>query len=294
MIKPRSSEIVACTAGFESRPIRSTISGTFHHPRIAREPSAKDDDAVGARILDCVLADVGLDDDAHVLATRLRESGASLDELADAASDWLLLVAGRVLADRRAANDEDVVDDAAFRWICRQFERGIPTIVWRGELSQLDSSAAAALRTEAAELRPSAERRDRQIIAEPGPASAAARVARSEGVLELVGGLAGGPVQASRQQFYLFYEEPGDGVGLHVDGHEFALNLLVCVEHVAPSPSRSTLTLVTADGSRDEYALTPGEVVVFSAGSVFHGRSAVAPDERVCMLSSGYSGRART
>lgn len=254
------------------------------------------DDAVGARILDCVLADLEPhpEDDAHVLATRLLESGAGLDELADAASDWLLLVAGRVLADRRAANDEDVVDDAAFRWICRQFERGVPNVVWRGALAELDPSAPGELRREAAELRPSAERRDRQIIAEPGAASAAARVARSEAVLELVGGLAGGPVQPSRQQFFLFYEEAGDGVGLHVDGHEFALNLLVCVEHVAPSRPHSMLTLVRPDGSRDEHAMTPGEALVFSAGSVFHGRSAVVPHERVCMLSSGYSGLPRT
>ena len=89
---------------------------------------------------------------------------------------------------------------------------------------------------------------------------------------------------------YLFYRDAGQGIIPHIDTDIFSLNVLMMLRHDVPAdaPTSSALYMHYPDGSEERFGLTPGEVVIFLAGTQAHSRTPIAEGERVTILTFGF------
>lgn len=89
---------------------------------------------------------------------------------------------------------------------------------------------------------------------------------------------------------YLFYRDAGQGIIPHIDTDIFSLNVLLMLAHETPADatSASALYMHYPDGSEERFQLTPGEVVIFLAGTQAHSRTPIAEGERVTILTFGF------
>ncbi|MFB7026773.1 MULTISPECIES: hypothetical protein [unclassified Streptomyces] len=89
---------------------------------------------------------------------------------------------------------------------------------------------------------------------------------------------------------YLFYRDAGQGIIPHIDTDIFSLNVLMMLEHEIPEgvEEPSALCMHYPDGSEERLRLSPGEVVVFLAGTQAHSRTPIAEGERVTILTFGF------
>jgi hypothetical protein len=119
-----------------------------------------------------------------------------------------------------------------------------------------------------------------------GPAAIA--LAESAEVVQFVQGLAGS-VSPSGDANYLYYEQAGAGIEPHIDRAEFAAQILIMIEHYGYGESRSQLA-VFPDGPRRPVfvPLDPGELVLFRASEVVHGRTPVVSGEVARLLGIGF------
>jgi hypothetical protein len=139
---------------------------------------------------------------------------------------------------------------------------------------------------EAARVRPRAIQVGRQ--AHSGVGEIGREVSRSARVMQLIAERAG-PVRASGSANYLYYDEPKAGIDPHIDGPDFPLQILLMLEHTGYTEPRSAL-VVFPDGPKSavRLPLEPGELVLFSAASVYHGRTSVGAGERLLVAGFGY------
>ncbi|OLF13940.1 hypothetical protein BLA60_01790 [Actinophytocola xinjiangensis] len=89
---------------------------------------------------------------------------------------------------------------------------------------------------------------------------------------------------------YLFYRDAGQGIIPHIDTDIFSLNVLLMLDHRTPGDpaTSSALYMHYPDGSEERFQLTPGEVVIFLAGTQAHSRTPIVEGERVTILTFGF------
>ena len=125
----------------------------------------------------------------------------------------------------------------------------------------------------------------------PGPE--ARRLAADRGWTRLLEAVLGGGPRLPATGGYLYYEQPGARISPHVDYPNFAINLLVLLEHesIAGEP-RAALVLHPPDSSPVRVLLAAGEAVALEAHGLVHEREAIREGERLTMLTLGYGGLA--
>lgn len=94
-------------------------------------------------------------------------------------------------------------------------------------------------------------------------------------------------VEPAYEARYVFYTRPGDYFFPHPDDPEHALNVLVCLDRRPPDGDRppSAFLAYRANGVVERHEVPVGGVVVTEARGVIHAREAIAPGERVTLLS---------
>ena len=96
-------------------------------------------------------------------------------------------------------------------------------------------------------------------------------------------GLSASPGYEAR---YIFYAKDGDYFWPHPDDPEYAVNVLVCLDHVRPANAPgSALLAYRPDGSVERYELSPGSALAFEARGLVHAREPMKRGERMTMLS---------
>ncbi len=158
-------------------------------------------------------------------------------------------------------------------------------VLYYGRPSWLGEPLLAALLAEARQRRGMAERVGKQLHSPAGPVASGA--ARQGPFRELVENLVG-QVRPSGTANYLYYEEVGAGIEPHTDSAAFPLQVLLMLEH-QHGAARSVLG-VFPDGPEHPLglALDPGELVLFRASELIHGRTPLRENETVILLGIGY------
>ncbi len=160
-------------------------------------------------------------------------------------------------------------------------------IVYRGRSSILSDEVLTALQKEALELRHSAQPYEEHFLGCGAPL--ANQLATSSELVDLVTEHAG-PVEPTGVASFLYYDEAGQGIDPHIDTEVFALNVLTMLRHEVPEgqATESTLFMFPPNADPEPVNLTPGETVIFFAGSVAHGRTRIKEGESVSILTFGF------
>lgn len=150
-----------------------------------------------------------------------------------------------------------------------------------GHLRWLDDSMLARLKRETTRGRV----RGRYASGmRPGPAGRMLAVDRR--LMKAVGKALGLSVAPGYEARYNFYGRQGDYFWPHPDDPEYAVNVLVCLEHKRPSSGTgSALLAYRPDGSVERYELTPGSALAVEARGLVHAREPMRRGERMTMLS---------
>jgi len=150
-----------------------------------------------------------------------------------------------------------------------------------GRLKWLDDSMLARLQRETARGRT----RGRGASGmRPGPAGRMMAVDRR--LMRAVTKALGFAVEPGYEARYNFYRRDGDYFWPHPDDPEYAVNVLVCLDHTRPAAGTgSALLAYRPDGSVERYELTPGDALAFEARGLVHAREPMRRGERMTMLS---------
>jgi hypothetical protein len=142
------------------------------------------------------------------------------------------------------------------------------TIKPLGRLRWLDDESLAKLKRETARGRT----RGRSASGmRPGPAGRMLAVDRR--LMNAIGKELGFRVVPGFEARYIFYRRDGDYFWPHPDDPEYAVNVLVCLDHKRPaSGTGSALVAYRPDGSLERYELTPGCALAFEARGLVHAR----------------------
>lgn len=155
------------------------------------------------------------------------------------------------------------------------------TIKPLGHLTWLDERSMAALKRETARGR---KRGRRASGMRPGPAGRTLAV--DPRLMKVVGKALGLSVAPGYEARYNFYGRDGDYFWPHPDDPEYAVNVLVCLDHKSPARGTSSALLAyRPDGSVERYELTPGSALAVEARGLVHAREPMRRGERMTMLS---------
>jgi hypothetical protein len=150
-----------------------------------------------------------------------------------------------------------------------------------GHLPWLDESTLAKLKGE------TARGRARGRFASgmrPGPAGRELAVDRR--LMKAVGKALGLSVVPGYEARYNFYTRDGDYFWPHPDDPEYAVNVLICLDHKRPARGTgSALLAYRPDGSVERYELAPGSALAIEARGLVHAREPMRRGERLTMLS---------
>lgn len=179
----------------------------------------------------------------------------------------------------------DAVSDALSR--LQPFKEQIPPdgVAYVGRPDFMTDDLLGRLQDEARRTRPLARKLEEHYLGTGAPI--ANDLAVSDELVSFVQSHAGGALPTGVASF-LFYDEPGLGIDPHVDTDIFSLNTLLMLDHVAGEGDASRLVLFPPYLEPQEYALKPGELIVFYAGSIAHGRHRMKPGESVTILTFGF------
>lgn len=159
-------------------------------------------------------------------------------------------------------------------------------VIWRGRPALLTDEWLADIRDEFAEMRLQAVH-DRwgQFLGKPGPA--VRRLLQSSELEAFIQARAG-PVR-SRRATCIYYEMEGAHIRPHVDTDGFSLNANLMVRHTGGADSRSRLVIYPLDGEPASMSLQDGELILFYADCIVHGRTPLSSGESVWALSLGFT-----
>ena len=158
-------------------------------------------------------------------------------------------------------------------------------VAYRGRPEFMTGDFLGALQREALELRPSASRFDEHFLGCGAPL--ANELALSEQLSGLVREHAG-DVNPTGVASFLYYDEIGQGIDPHIDTDIFSLNVLLMLRHRHQDGHRSCLVLLPPRSEPERLDLQEGEIVIFFAGSVAHGRERISLGEDVTVLTFGF------
>jgi hypothetical protein len=158
-------------------------------------------------------------------------------------------------------------------------------IVWQGRPAFFKQDRLEELQTDAAEARGRAIQLKWRALARAG--RVATQLAMSLPLIDLVKTHAGN-CESTGRAAYGYYDSPGQGVYPHVDSSSYALTALFMVKHDYRDAPQSYHWHFLADGRLKRVGLQPGEMLLFYGGSVVHGRTPVAREEAVVVLTAGF------
>jgi hypothetical protein len=170
----------------------------------------------------------------------------------------------------------------AWTTVVALFARLYPsTVKPLGRLRWLDPETLAVMKRETARGRA----RGRHASGmRPGPAGRTLAV--DPRLMKAVGRALGLPVEPGYEARYIFYRRDGDYFWPHPDDPEYAVNVLVCLDHTRPAKGTgSALLAYRPDGSVERYELTPGSALAVEARGLVHAREPMRRGERMTMLS---------
>lgn len=158
---------------------------------------------------------------------------------------------------------------------------------YRGRPELLADGLLSTLIAEAEEVGRTAVPFDEHYLGCGGPV--ADELATSAELTELVRSVVPG-AEPTGIASYLFYRDAGQGIIPHIDTDIFSLNVLLMLAHQLPEggTTPSALHMHYPDGTQERFQLTPGEVVIFLAGTQAHSRTPIAEGERVTILTFGF------
>jgi hypothetical protein len=157
---------------------------------------------------------------------------------------------------------------------------------YRGRPDWLTDITLERLKAEASDLRAHATQVDRQAHSPVGPQGR--MLASSPEMLGLVADSIAA-VRPSGNANYLYYDSLAAGIDPHIDSPDFPLQVLLMLWHEGFTEQRSSLVVFPEGPKRPvPVVLDPGELVLFSAASVYHGRTSVQPDECLTLMGTGY------
>lgn len=118
----------------------------------------------------------------------------------------------------------------------------------------------------------------------PGPAGRTLAV--DPKLMTAVGKALGVKASPGYEARYIFYGRDGDYFWPHPDDPEYAVNVLVCLDHKRPRRGTGSALLVyRPDGSVERYEIAPGCALAFEARGLVHAREPMRRGERMTMLS---------
>jgi hypothetical protein len=158
-------------------------------------------------------------------------------------------------------------------------------VAFRGRPAFMTDSLLRALQTEAADLRPSAQRFEGHFLGCGAPL--ANEMAIAADFTAFVRQHAG-DVKPTGVASFLYYDEAGQGIDPHIDTDIFSLNVLLMLEHKHTAGRRSTLVLFPPHSEPEHFDLAPGEIIIMFAGSITHGRVPIGEGETVSILTFGF------
>lgn len=198
------------------------------------------------------------------------------------------LSAGRLVPDKSAGseNGRRAVSEA-LEMLCPYNVTDPRGVQYRGRPSFLTDELLGGLIDEAARVGQTAVPFDEHYLGCGGPIADA--LATSDEMAELVSAIVPKAV-ATGIASYLFYRDQGQGIIPHIDTDIFSLNVLMMLMHDIPAglAEPSALYMHFADGTEQRLQLSPGEVVIFLAGTQAHSRTPITKDERVTILTFGF------
>jgi hypothetical protein len=158
---------------------------------------------------------------------------------------------------------------------------------YRGRPALVTDELLGSLIAEAQEVGATAVPFDEHYLGCGGPI--ADRLATSPELTALVRSVVPG-AEPTGIASYLFYKDAGQGIIPHIDTDIFSLNVLLMLAHETPADpvTTSALYMHYPDGTDERFQLTPGEVVIFLAGTQAHSRTPIAEGERVTILTFGF------
>jgi len=105
-------------------------------------------------------------------------------------------------------------------------------------------------------------------------------------LMKAVGKALGLAVEPGYEARYNFYARQGDYFWPHPDDPEYAVNVLVCLDHKRPATGTGSAPLAyRPDGSVERCELTPGNAIAFEARGLVHAREPMRRGERMTMPS---------
>lgn len=227
--------------------------------------------------------------DGIAIGQRLADLHRSLSPAEQANLKLILgLSAGRLVPDKAPSADRGRRAVSHALEILCPYEVVDPRgIQYQGRPSFLTDGLLGSLVTEAEHVGRKAVPFDEHYLGCGGPL--ADHLATSNELAELVASVVP-KAQATGIASYLYYRDPGQGIIPHIDTDIFSLNVLMMLAHHIP-PGRtepSALYMHFADGSDQRLQLSPGEVVIFLAGTQAHSRTPICHDEQVTILTFGF------
>jgi|SoiMethySBSTD1v2_1073268.scaffolds.fasta_scaffold297895_2 hypothetical protein len=155
------------------------------------------------------------------------------------------------------------------------------TIKPLGRLSWIDEQQLAMLKRETARGRT----RGRHASG-MRPGRAGRTLAVDPRLMRAVGKALGLSASPGYQARYIFYTRDGDYFWPHPDDPEYAVNVLVCLDHRRPARGPgSALLAYRPDGSVERYELAPGSALAVEARGLVHAREPMRRGERMTVLS---------
>jgi hypothetical protein len=227
--------------------------------------------------------------DTPTVGQRLADLHQSLTPAEQANLKLILgLSAGYLMPDKKAGSDSGrrAVSEA-LEILCPYDVADPRGVQYRGRPSFLTDQLLSELLSEASRVAQTAVLFDEHYLGCGGPV--ADKLATSDELSALVASVVP-KAEATGIASYLFYRDEGQGIIPHIDTDIFSLNVLMMLDHEIPSAidEPSALYMHFADGTKQRLQLSPGEVVIFLAGTQAHSRTPIRDGERVSILTFGF------
>jgi hypothetical protein len=89
---------------------------------------------------------------------------------------------------------------------------------------------------------------------------------------------------------YLYYDRPGAKIDPHTDSPDFPLQVLLMLDQSGYTSTRRSALVIFPDGPKSAVSITldPGQLILFRASEVVHGRTSTGTEERATLIGAGF------
>jgi hypothetical protein len=199
----------------------------------------------------------------------------------------MLNLVGGVLIRKNTLQKRDPITIYTFDLIRNYFRIKIDKhVIWKGMPEFMNEKILSEFQKESRKKRKQATQRNDAFVSSPG--DVASEIIQSDWIQNKVKQLY---PRSSFSGFgtYIYYDYDGSNVRPHVDVGEFLINVLVNVEHLFSSKTPTSSTIIYGKDFKERKCFTvPGEILIFPAGALFHGRAPVSNNEKITIFTSGF------